>query len=137
MSFYYDISICYAMCFIWFIMIYRVFQVLSGKESTFIAGDAEDKGSIPGSWRSSGQGKDKPFQFSCLENPMHSGAWWATVHGLQSWTGLSDRADIMIYGGFPTSSVDKKSAWDAGDTGYLDLIPGSGRSPVEGNDIHS
>ena len=30
--------------------------------------------------------------------------------GLQSWTGLSDRAAIMIYGGFSTSSVDKESA---------------------------
>ena len=28
----------------------------------------------------------KPFQYSCLENPMDKGVWWATVHGLLSWT---------------------------------------------------
>ena len=32
-----------------------------------------------------------PFWYSCLENPMDRGAWWATVHGVsKSWTGLSD-----------------------------------------------
>ena len=32
-----------------------------------------------------------PFQYSCLENPIDRGAWWATVHGLaKSWTRLSD-----------------------------------------------
>ena len=29
-----------------------------------------------------GEGNDKPFQKSCLENPMDRGAWWATVHGV-------------------------------------------------------
>ena len=32
-----------------------------------------------------------PLQYSCLENPMDRGAWWAAVHGVaRSWTGLSD-----------------------------------------------
>ena len=32
-----------------------------------------------------------PLQYSCLENPMDGGAWWATVHGVaKSWTRLSD-----------------------------------------------
>ena len=39
-----------------------------------------DEGSIPGSGRSSGEGNGNPLQYSCLENPMDSGAWWATVH---------------------------------------------------------
>ena len=31
-----------------------------------------------------------PRQYSCLENPMDGGAWWATVHGVaKSWTQLS------------------------------------------------
>ena len=34
---------------------------------------------IPGSGRSPGDGKDNPLQYSCLENPMDRGAWWATV----------------------------------------------------------
>ena len=49
-----------------------------GKESTCSAGDL---GSIPGSGRSPGEGNGYPLQYSCLENPMDRGAWWATVHG--------------------------------------------------------
>ena len=50
-----------------------------------------DLGSIPGSGRTPGERNDNPFQYSCLENPMDGGVWWATVHGVtQSWTRLSD-----------------------------------------------
>ena len=45
------------------------------------AGDLGDAGSIPGSGRSPGGEHDSPLQYSCLENPMDRGAWWATVHG--------------------------------------------------------
>ena len=39
----------------------------------------------------SGEGNDTPLQYSCLENPMDRGAWWATVHGVaRSQTRLSD-----------------------------------------------
>ena len=38
-----------------------------------------DTGSIPGLGRSPGEGKGNPLQYSCLENPMDRGAWWATV----------------------------------------------------------
>ena len=37
---------------------------------------------IPGSGRSPGEGNGNPFQYSCLENPMDRGTWWATVHGV-------------------------------------------------------
>ena len=50
-----------------------------GKESACNAGD---QGSIPGSGRSPGEGNGNAFQYSCLENPMDRGAWWATVHGV-------------------------------------------------------
>ena len=29
-----------------------------------------------------GEGNGTPLQYSCLENPMDRGAWWATVHGV-------------------------------------------------------
>ena len=29
-----------------------------------------------------GEGNDNPLHYSCLENSMDSGAWWATVHGV-------------------------------------------------------
>ena len=37
-------------------------------------------GSIPGLGRSPGVGNGNPLQYSCLENSMDRGAWWATVH---------------------------------------------------------
>ena len=38
-----------------------------------------------------GEGNGTPLQYSCLENPMGGGAWWAAVHGVaKSWTRLSD-----------------------------------------------
>ena len=54
------------------------------KESSCNAGDP---GLIPGSERSPGGGHDNPLQYSCLENSMNRGTWWATVHGIsKSWT---------------------------------------------------
>ena len=54
-------------------------------------GDAGDVGSVPGSGRSLGEGNGNPLQYSCLENPMDRGAWWATVHTVtKSQTQLSD-----------------------------------------------
>ena len=50
-----------------------------------------DAGLTPGSGRSSGAGNDNPLQYSCLDNPMDIGAWWATVHAVaKSWTWLSE-----------------------------------------------
>ena len=68
---------------------YREFPgSLVSKES---ACSERDLGSVPGSGRSPGEGKGNPLQYSCLENPMDRGAWWATVHGVaKSQTGLND-----------------------------------------------
>ena len=55
------------------------------------AGDTRGTGSIPGLGRTPGEGDGNTLQYSCLENPMDRGAWWATVHGVtKSWTHLSD-----------------------------------------------
>ena len=46
---------------------------------------------IPGSGRSPGEGNGNPFQYSCLENPMDKGAWWATILRVaENQTQLSD-----------------------------------------------
>ena len=39
-------------------------------------------GSILGLGRSPGEGNGNPLQYSCLENPMDGGTWWATIHGV-------------------------------------------------------
>ena len=44
--------------------------------------NAGDPGSIPGWGRSPGEGNGNPLRYSCLENPMDGGTWWATVHGV-------------------------------------------------------
>ena len=50
-----------------------------GKESACNAGDL---GLIPGLGRCPGEGKGCPLHYSCLENSMDRGAWWATVRGV-------------------------------------------------------
>ena len=53
------------------------------------ARDIRDASLIPGLGKSPGGGHGNPLQYSCLENPMDRGAWWATVHGAsQSWMRL-------------------------------------------------
>ena len=77
--------------------------VMSGVEWTSLVAqmvkasgyNAGDLGSIPGSGRSLGEGNGNPLQYSCLEDPMDGGAWWAAVHGVaKSWTRLSDFTSI-------------------------------------------
>ena len=69
-----------------------------GSDGKVSACNAGDPGSIPGLGRSPGEGNGNPLQYSCLENPMDRGAWWATV---QSRTRLSDfsffHSDRILY----------------------------------------
>ena len=59
----------------------------NGKDPSTSAGDLRDPGSIPGLGRSPGGGHGNPLQYSCLENLMDRGAWWAVVHGVsKNWT---------------------------------------------------
>ena len=62
-----------------------------GSDSKESACNAGDLSSIPRLGRSPGEGDGNPLQYSCLKNPMDSGAWQAIVHGLaKSQTQLSD-----------------------------------------------
>ena len=76
------------------ISIPKIFPFFSdGKASAYNAGDL---GLISGSGRSPGEGNGNPLQYSCLENPMDRGAWWATVHGVtKSRTRLSDFTSLQ------------------------------------------
>ena len=74
------------------------------KASDYNAGDL---GSIPGSGRSPGEGNVTSLQYSCLENPMDRGAWWAAVHGVAKsrirlsnftlLTGAQILCDLMLF----------------------------------------
>ena len=65
-----------------------IMGLLGGSDSKESRGDW---GSIPKSRRAPGERNGYPLQYSCLENLMVRGAWWATVHRVaKSWTGLID-----------------------------------------------
>ena len=77
-----------------------------GSEGKASACNVGDPGWIPGSGRSPGEGNGNPLQYSCLENPMDRGAWWATVHGIaKSQTRLSDFTFL-----FPFSAISVVSS---------------------------
>ena len=62
-----------------------------GSEVKASACNVGDLGSIPWLGRFPGEENGNPLQYSCLENPMDAGVWWATVHGVaNSRTRLSD-----------------------------------------------
>ena len=65
------------------------------------AADVRNVGSISGSRRSPGGGYGNPPQYSCLENPMDRGAWWATVHSItKSGTQQKQRSTHIYIGEF-------------------------------------
>ena len=73
-----------------------------------------DRGSIPGSGRSPGEGNGNPLQYSCLEKPMDRGAWYSIVHGvaksrtrLRDFTFTLDNNKVMKIRDFSGSSVVK------------------------------
>ena len=94
-------------------------------------------GLIPGLGISPEEGNGYPLQYSCQEHPMDRGAWQATVHGVEnSWTQLNDS---HTHTHTHTHTLRVGLAWwlsgkdppaNAGDASF---IPGSGRSPGEGN----
>ena len=60
--------------------------------------NARDPGSIPGVGRSPGEGNGNLLQYSCLENSMDRGVWWATVHGIaKSHTWLTNTHNVVLY----------------------------------------
>ena len=63
-----------------YVCIYVYVGFRGGSDTKESACNAGDMGSIPGLGRSPGERKGYPLQYSCLENPMDRGAWWAAVH---------------------------------------------------------
>ena len=71
-----------------------------------LSANAGDPGSIPGLGRSPGEGNGNPLQYSCQENPVDRGAWWATVDGVaKSRTRLSDFTIFLSFFMHSVSSV--------------------------------
>ena len=74
------VSVCVCVCVCVCVLIVTNLMAFPGgslsRESAYIT---EDAGLIPGSGRFPGGGHSNPLQYSCLENPMDTGAWWATI----------------------------------------------------------
>ena len=66
------------------------------KKKFLLPKNAGDVGLILGSGRSPGEGNGNPLQYSCLENTMDRGAWWAMVHGVAKKSDMTQGLNIHI-----------------------------------------
>ena len=82
---------------------------------------------------SDGEGDGTPLQYSCLENPMDGGAWWAAVHGVvKSWTWLSDFPFTFHFHALEKEMATHSSvlAWRIPGTGEPGGLPSMGSHRV-------
>ena len=86
--------------------------------------------------RYSEEGNGTPLQYSCLENPMDGGAWWAEVHGVaRSWIRLSDFTFIFHFHALEKEMATHCSvlAWRIPGTGEPGGLPSLGSHRVRHN----
>ena len=88
---------------------------LSSKESACNAEAAGDTVSIPRFRGFPGGGNGNPLQYSCLDNPMDRGAWWAIVHGV-----VKSTSQICLHWGTPWSDL-RTSSLSLGEDSPLTL----------------
>ena len=80
-----------------------------------------------------GEGNGTPLQYSCLENPMDRGAWWAAVHGVaKSQTRLSDFTFTFHFHAVEKEMATHSSvlAWRIPGTGEPGGLPSMGSHRV-------
>ena len=88
-----NVFIFYLDSILFLLSLYMVFPLVVYRCESWTIKKAECWRTDDWSWLSdrTGEGDGTPLQYSCLENPMHGGAWWAAVCGVaKSWTRLSD-----------------------------------------------
>ena len=106
--------------------------------------DAGDMGSIPGLGKSPGEGNGNPLQYSCLENPMDKGAWWATVH--QGFKESDATEHIYTQGGWLSKKCElwawrirlylgQTRGWELGNgfTGTMEAVSSKTEDPKPGS----
>ena len=80
-----------------------------------------------------GESNGTPLQYSCLENPMDGGPWWATVHEVaKSWTRLSDFTLTFHFHALEKEMATHSSvlAWRVPGTGEPGGLPSMGSHRV-------
>ena len=71
-----------------------------------------------------GEGNGNPLQYSCLENPMDGGAWWAAVHGVaKSRTQLSDFTFTFHFHALEKEMATHSSVLPRESQGFSSRIP--------------
>ena len=81
-----------------------------------------------------GEGNGNPLQYSCLENPMDGGAWWAAVHGVaKSRARLNDFAFTFHFHALEKEMATHSSvlAWRIPGMGEPGGLPSMGSHRVE------
>ena len=84
-------------------------------------------------WQRTEEGNGTPLQYSCLENPMDGGAWWAAVHGIvKSRTRLSDFTFPFHFHALEKEMATHSSvlAWRIPETGEPGGLPSVGSHRV-------
>ena len=84
-------------------------------------------------WELVGEGNGTPLQYSCLENPIDGGAWWAAVHGVaEGWTRLSDFTFTFHFHALEKEKATHSSvlAWRNPGTGEPGGLPSMGSHRV-------
>ena len=82
------------------------------------------------------EGNGTALQYSCLENPMGGGAWWAAIHGVaKSWTRLSDFTFTFYFHALEKEMATHSSvlAWRIPGTGEPGGLPSMGSPRVRHN----
>ena len=79
-----------------------------GKESAYSVGDL---GLMPGLGRSPGERNGCPLQYSCLENSMDRGAWWATAYGVTE-SDMTEQLTLSFLssGDLPNPGIEPRSS---------------------------
>ena len=119
-----------------FLTWYRGNSFLGGPAVKNPPANAGDAGLISGLGRSPGEGNDSPLQYSCLENPMDGGSWWATVHGVaKSQTRLSTFTFTFHFHALEREMATHSSvlAWRMPGTGEPGGLPSMGSHRVGHN----
>ena len=132
-------KVCFLDFISWFLYIDKIFYIYLNfyfiKES-IISNWAVSPQFLSTSMGLIGEGNGTPLQYSCLENPMDGGAWWAAVHGVvRSWTRLSDFTFTFHFHAFEKELATHSSvlAWRIPGMGEPGGLPSMGSHRVGHN----
>ena len=109
---------------------------LDRKRASFVSNKIDEQFKLDKNRGKPGEGNGTPLQYSCLENPMDGGAWWAAVDGVpKSRTRLSDFTFTFHFHALEKEMATHSSvlAWRIPGTGEPGGLPSMGSHRVGHN----